>query len=66
MYLKGVRTKRGLFISSTGKAVNADLNGGLNILRKFLQNTKVADEFHVIREIIDRGLILRPHRISLS
>ena len=66
MYLKGVRTKRGLFISSTGKAVNADLNGGLNILRKFLQITKVADEFHVIREIIGRGLILRPHRISLS
>ena len=63
---KGVRTKRGLFISSTGKAVNADLNGSLNILRKFLQNTQVADEFHVIREIIDRGLILRPHRISLS
>ena len=63
---KGARTKRGLFISSTGKAVNADLNGSLNILRKFLQNTQVADEFHVIREIIDRGLILRPHRISLS
>ena len=55
-----------MVISSTGKAVNADLNGSLNILRKFLQNTQVADEFHVIREIIDRGLILRPHRISLS
>ena len=65
-FYKGIRTKRGLFISSTGKAVNADLNGSLNILRKFLQNTQVADEFHVIREIIDRGLILRPHRISLS
>lgn len=30
----GRRTKRGLFKSSTGKLINADLNGALNILKK--------------------------------
>ena len=30
----GKRTKRGLFISSNGTKINADLNGALNILRK--------------------------------
>lgn len=31
---KGKRIKRGLFRSSTGKLINADVNGSLNILRK--------------------------------
>jgi len=30
----GVRVKRGLFRSSTGKMINSDVNGSLNILRK--------------------------------
>ena len=32
----GCRRHRGLFVSSTGKALNADQNGALNILRKYL------------------------------
>ena len=32
---KGKRLKRGLFKSSTQKLINADLNGAINILRKF-------------------------------
>jgi transposase len=32
----GSRIKRGLFKSSVGKLINADINGALNILRKFL------------------------------
>ena len=32
----GSRKKRGLFQSSTNKLVNADQNGALNILRKYL------------------------------
>lgn len=32
---KGKRIQRGLFKSSTGKLINADLNGAINILRKF-------------------------------
>jgi len=31
----GTRVKRGLFSSSTGKLINADLNGAINIMRKF-------------------------------
>ena len=60
---KGSRIKRGLFLSSLGKALNADINGALNILRKYL-HLKEVNEFPVIQEIIDRGLLYRPYRIS--
>ena len=33
---KGSRVKRGLFKSSTGVIINADVNGALNILRKVI------------------------------
>ena len=35
---KGKRIKRGLFRTSSGRFVNADLNGALNILRKEIPN----------------------------
>ena len=60
---KGSRIKRGLFLSSLGKAINADINGALNILRKYL-HLKEVNEFPVIQKIIDRGLLYRPYRIS--
>ena len=60
---KGSRVKRGLFLSSLGKALNADINGALNILRKYL-HLKEVNEFPVLQEIIDRGLLFRPYRIS--
>ena len=60
---KGSRVKRGLFLSSLGKAINADINGALNILRKYL-HLKEVDEFPVVQEIIDRGLLYRPYRIT--
>ena len=60
---KGSRIKRGLFLSSLGKALNADINGALNILRKYL-HLKEVNEFPVIQEIIDRGLLYRPSKIS--
>jgi putative transposase len=31
----GKRVKRGMFVSSTGQAINADINGSYNILRRF-------------------------------
>ena len=34
----GKRVKRGLFKSTNGKTINADLNGSLNILKKYLQS----------------------------
>ena len=60
---KGSRIKRGLFLSSIGKVLNADINGALNILRKYL-HLKEVNEFPVIQKIIDRGLLYRPYRIS--
>ena len=61
---KGKRTKRGMFKSSLGKALNADINGALNILRKYLIKN-VINEFSVIQKIIDRGLLYRPSRITI-
>ncbi len=34
----GKRVKRGLFRSSIGKTINADVNGAINILRKVVPN----------------------------
>ena len=52
----GKRTRRGMFVSSTGKSINADVNGAVNILRK------VVGDSPVIKEIIDMGNLLRPVR----
>ncbi len=37
----GKRTKRGLFESSKGKLINADLNGAINIMRKVFKLEKI-------------------------
>ena len=34
----GRRTKRGLFVSASGKKINADLNAALNMIRKVIPN----------------------------
>lgn len=54
----GKRIKRGLFRSSTGRYVNADVNGAVNILRK------VVGESDCINQIIGSGRLLRPIRYS--
>ena len=61
---KGSRIKRGLFKSSVGKLINADINGALNILRKFLNSSKGTSEFSVLQKIIGSGLVFRPVRIT--
>ena len=38
---KGRRIKRGLYVSSKGKEINADLNGAMNILKKYLVKKEV-------------------------
>lgn len=55
----GRRRKRGLFQSSVGKLINADVNGALNIMRKV-----VGDSCESIQRIIDRGLLFNPVRIT--
>lgn len=55
----GRRTKRGLFKSSVGKLINADVNGALNILRK------VVGDSDVIHRIINMGLLFNSSRIKM-
>ncbi len=52
----GKRVKRGLFQSSTGRLINADINGSLNIMRK------VVDDSYT-NKIINRGLLFNPIKI---
>lgn len=51
----GQRIKRGLFKSSVGKIINADINGAIGILRK--ANAITDDQLKVLR---DRGDIVSP------
>lgn len=51
----GRRIRRGLFHSSTGRLINADQNGALNIMRKV-----VGDSY--VREIVVSGHSLCPVR----
>ena len=53
----GKRIKRGLYQTSTGKLINADCNGALNILRK----SKVVD----LRVLYNRGELNTPKRIRV-
>lgn len=53
----GKRKKRGLYQSSIGKLINADVNGGINILRK-----EVGDDF--VKNLIDSGCVFQPKAIS--
>ena len=48
----GKRIKRGLFQSNIGKLINADVNGALNIMRKYFKTIRVSCD-SLIREIID-------------
>jgi putative transposase len=52
----GKRVKRGLFQSSTGKLLNADVNGAIGIARKVLGDSCVS-------QITDSGLAFRPIRL---
>ena len=53
----GKRIKRGLFQSSAGKLINADVNGALNIMRKVVGDSYVS-------KIIDSDLLFRPIKFN--
>ena len=55
---KGKRIKRGLFQSESGKLINADVNGAMNIMRKV-----VGDSEYVTR-IIDSGWLFQPKKLN--
>ena len=58
---KSRRVHRGLFVSNTGVKINADLNGALNILRKFLGSIPKS----TIR-MTGKGSVSHPRRISVA
>ena len=55
----GKRIKRGLFRTSSGLVINADINGSLNIMRKTLN--EVCDE---IISPANRGLVVNPVKVQ--
>ena len=57
---KGRRTKRGLFKTSSGKTINADINGAFNIIRK-----SEKESFDVTMLPEGRGFWCNPVRISV-
>ena len=60
----GRRIKRGLFISSSGILINADVNGSLNIMRLGLEKQNV--KLDVVEEILrpeNKMFVLNPVRI---
>jgi IS605 OrfB family transposase len=59
----GKRVKRGLYRTASGKLVNADANGALNILRKHLSLSK-AKENQFLQRI--SGCLIQPLRLDLK
>jgi putative transposase len=57
---KGSRRKRGLFVSSTGKLMNADVNGAIGIALK----SKVVRKGFV-KSLLNTGLAQRPVKLNL-
>ena len=53
---KGKRIKRGLFKTSTGVLINADVNGSYNILKKAVPNAFVNGI---------EGVAVHPYRVNL-
>ena len=54
----GKRVKRGLFQSSTGKLLSADVNGAIGILRKV-----IGDD--LLCKLFDRGVVLTPIKMNI-
>ena len=65
---KGKRENRGLFISKDGIKLNADVNGSLNIYRKFLNTIKqnVSNDVYLrLSKPVSIGLVMNPIKINL-
>lgn len=56
-YKKSRRIKRGLFRTNEGQIINADINGSLNILRKYLKDKSIPK---LIKEAMDKGRTRTP------
>ncbi len=62
-YNKSRRIERGLFKSNIGLTINADVNGSLNIMRKYL-NKKCIPE--LVNQARDNGVVNPPSRLRIA
>jgi len=62
-YNKSRRIERGLFKSDIGLTINADVNGSLNIMRKFL-NKKCIPK--LVNQARDNGVVNPPSRLRIA
>lgn len=53
----GKRKKRGMYQSSMGKIINADVNGAMNIMRKVVNDSEITSK------IIDSGWLFQPIKL---
>ena len=53
----GKRVKRGLFKTSNGTELNADVNGSLNILRKVIEDGFI--------DLLNNGCVLQPELVKV-
>ena len=60
-YDKSRRIERGLFVSNDGIKINADQNGSINILRKYL---KCSPKY--LKDMRDNGYVANPLRITIE
>jgi len=60
----GKRKYRGLFASSIGKFINADVNGAINIMRKNKGSDKVIESW--IQSLVSSGFVYNPKRVKLA
>lgn len=59
-YNKNRRIERGLFVSNKGIKINADQNGSINILRKYI---KCSPKY--LKDMRDNGYVTNPLRINI-
>jgi putative transposase len=62
-YNKNRRYKRGLFRTNGGLVIHADVNGSLNIMRKYLKDTCTPK---LIEKVRDNGCVSHPQRIRVA
>lgn len=63
---KGKRIQRGLFRTSIGKLINADINAALNIFRKSIAKLSNEVQDALLLKPLNTGLVMNPLRINLS
>ena len=62
---KGNREKRGLFITSKGVKINADVNGSLNIFKKAIKKLDQVVQDELISIPLNTGLVMNPLKVTL-